>query len=77
MPPNSVNAPDRPALNKVTLPVAGSTRPIAGPPKPFLTNQMLPSAPVVIATIVPFTRLLVNSVICPVGVMRPIRLDEV
>src|SRR3982750_2732842 len=71
MPPNSVNAPFRPLLKVVATPLAGSTRPTAGPPKPSFTNQRCPSAPAVIATTDPATGVLLNSVIWPAGVTRP------
>ena len=34
------------AVERDVVPVAGSTLPIAGPPKPFFANHTLPSAPV-------------------------------
>src|SRR6476659_2572399 len=55
----------------MNVPLAGSILPTAGPPKPSLTNQTRPSAPVVIARMLPATGAAVNSVMTPAGVMRP------
>src|SRR5664279_4618293 len=54
-------------------PVPGSILPSAGPPSPFLRNQTKPSRPAAMPSIdSPATSPLLNSVMTPAGVMRPI-----